>query len=240
MLISPNNISSIKIDNLPSLKKVLLAASIIIFLAIFSYYYIDRAVAEWTYVNTSKHRLHFIWLYATYLMPLYFVLSPWLVFYIIYRAVKNKPILWWHKVVIIMIFSMGVGLFFNEQLRYIFGRYWPATWFNGNLSWIEHKAYGFTWFKSKHDFKSFPSGHTALIFSFMMVLWWSLSNVSFNNIRKKTYLKFFAIFNSFAVAIGLILMCYHFVSDVLIGGLVGSLNAYFILYGIKKITNTSE
>jgi membrane-associated phospholipid phosphatase len=199
-----------------------------ILLAVFSYYCIDKAVASWTYYNTRDHQWHLIWQYATYLQPMYNIWAPWFIVYLAFRLAFGNCLKSWHGKVLIMIFSMWLALDITDQLRVVFGRYWASTWFHGNLSYIQDNAYGFTWFKSQHEFKSFPSGHTALIFGFMASLWWLIDN-------KK--IKLFALANCLAVAIGLILMCYHFVSDVIIGALVGILCSYLILYVLQKNNN---
>lgn len=217
--------------HLPKIESVIIYTISMIILAILSYYYIDIPVANLSYYYTRISSVHLVWLYATYLQPLYFILSPWFIFYLIVRVILKKPILAWHKIALIMVFSMCLTFLINEQIRYIFGRYWPATWFHGNLSLINNNAYGFTWFKMQKEYQAFPSGHTALIFGAMMPLMWLTSD-------KK--IKWFALFNGLAVGIGLILMCFHFVSDVLIGALVGVVVAYFILYSLKIYNNLRE
>ncbi len=206
---------------LVNIKNILIYSLFVIFLSVLAYNFLDIPVAEWSFYNSRDHRYHVIWKYATYLQPLYYNISPWVFFYIALRICNNKPIKTWHKIFILMVLSMAITLFFNEQLRFIFGRYWPATWYYNNLSWIHHKAYGFNWFESNHSFKSFPSGHTSLIFGFTMVLWW---------LRNDFKTRMFVVVNCLAVALGLILMCYHFVSDVLIGALVGTLVSYITVY----------
>jgi membrane-associated phospholipid phosphatase len=217
--------------NLPRLQNMMVFIVTMIILAVISYYFLDIPIAHYGYYHTRISNKHFLWLYATYLQPLYFIISPWFVFYLIARVMLQKPILTWHKIVILMIFSMSITFFINEQLRFVFGRYWPATWLNGNLSLIEHNAYGFTWFKMQKELQAFPSGHTALIFGFMAPLLW---------LGHSKKIKIFALLNGLAVGLGLILMCYHFFSDVLIGALVGIAVAYFILYSLKKYNNVKR
>ncbi|MBP9721736.1 MAG: phosphatase PAP2 family protein [Gammaproteobacteria bacterium] len=219
--------------SLPNFHKFLIYSFLTIGLAVLSYYFLDRPVAQWTYNNTKFHDWHLIWQYATYLQPMYAYLAPWYVFYFVIQIGKGRniqSIQSWQKILLVMIISMWFTLAVNDQLRVLFGRYWPDTWFHGNLSYIQHKFYGFTWFKMNHEFKSFPSGHTSLIFGFMMALLWQVDNFK---------VKLFAIANCILVGIGLILMCYHFVSDVIIGALVGTICAYTVLYGLK-ISNGSR
>lgn len=218
----------LKSHHLPKIQSIVIYILAMILFSVISYNYLDIPVAKWGYYNTRTSEWHPLWLYGTYLQPLYFILSPWFVFYLIARVMLKKPILTWHKVVIIMIFSMSVTFYINEQIRYVFGRYWPSTWLHGNLSLIHHNAYGFTWFKAAKEFQSFPSGHTALIFGFITPVLWLGHN-------KK--IKIFALANGLAVAIGLILMCFHFLSDIIVGALVGSVVAYFILYSLNIYNN---
>lgn len=209
---------------LPSVERILTFSLVMIITSIVAYHYVDRSVAEWTYYNSRTSPLHFLWQYATYIQPIYYIISPWLTFYIMFSFVQRKPLAQWHKIVLIMLFSMSITILCNEQLRVIFGRLWPSTWFHGNLSWISDRAYGFTWFKMQHEFKSFPSGHTSLMFGLMMPLYWLVPSFK---------MRLFALGNCFLVAVGLILMCYHFVSDVIAAALVGTVTAYLILYGLK-------
>lgn len=224
--------NSCRLDKLPRPRNIIFYSIFIILLATISFNFLDKSVADWGYYNTRTSSYHYIWQYATYLQPLYWNASSVYLVYFLVRVYFNKPIELQHKILLLMVISMAFTLIFNEQLRCIFGRYWPSTWFHGNLSWISHKAYGFTWFKLQHEYKSFPSGHTSMIFACMMVLWWLYPG----NIK----IKVFVVANCLAVAIGLILMCYHFLSDVLIGSLVGTLVSYFIIYSLSEYCRSNN
>ena len=212
---------------IPSKNKILIYSCLAISLAVLSYLFVDRPVATWTAYNSRVSDWHLLWQYPTHLEPFYYFISPWLVLYFIYELAKHGDQALVRKesrIVFLMIFAMWLSLLISEELRIIFGRHWPTTWFHGNLSYINNNVYGFKWFQSGHEFKSFPSGHTTLICAFMMALYWQVKNIK---------LKVFALVNCFLVAMGLILMCYHFVSDVIIGGLLGSLCAYVVLFGYQ-------
>lgn len=210
---------------LPELKNILYISLAVIILSVVSYYYIDIPVAKWGYYETREHSAHLIWQYATYLAPFYYNSAPWFIFYVIARVIFNRPLESWHKAGLIIIICMAANGILIEQLKYVFGRYWASTWYHGNLSLIQDGKYGFTWFNAQHGYNSFPSGHTAVTFTVMTAAAWQYNNVKFN---------LFAAFNCLAIAAGLILMCYHYVSDILIGGLVGSLVSYFVLYSYQK------
>lgn len=216
------NFNSIK---LPAIKKFIIYSFCMIILAIISYYYIDAPVARWAYDNSRISPFHPLWLNATHLQPIYFIASPWVFIYFAVRVLLNKSLKPSHIKLIVALVCMGITVILNEELRYIFGRHWPSTWYYGNLSLINHGAYGFTWFTSNHGYHSFPSGHTACIFGLMMPIIWLFDNIK---------IKLFALVNCLIVPLGLILMCYHFVSDIVIGSFVGTIVSYLILYALKK------
>src|SRR5215472_15098098 len=98
----------------------------------------------------------------------------------------------------------------NSQLKYAFGRTWPATWIENNPSFIPNGVFGFNPFHGGLGFASFPSGHAAAICSVITVLWWSYPS------WRPIYVACVA-----AVAVGLIGANYHFLSDILSGMFVG-------------------
>jgi membrane-associated phospholipid phosphatase len=47
--------------------------------------------------------------------------------------------------------------------KILFGRYWPKTWINHNLSLIDNNVFGFNWLHGFGNQGSFPSGHSTYI-----------------------------------------------------------------------------
>ena len=99
----------------------------------------------------------------------------------------------------------------KSSLKFAFGRLWPDTWVETNPSFIHDGAYGFNPFHGGPGYASFPSGHTAATCALISVLW-----VLYPKLRPLYALVVLA------VAIGLIGANYHFLSDVIAGGFVGS------------------
>lgn len=107
--------------------------------------------------------------------------------------------------------SLIVAETIKSGLKYVFGRLWPDTWVQSNPSFIHDGAYGFHFFHGGQGYASFPSGHTTVTCALISVLW-----------------IFYPLFRPFyaavvlAVAVGLIGANYHFLSDVIAGGFLGT------------------
>jgi membrane-associated phospholipid phosphatase len=106
--------------------------------------------------------------------------------------------------------SVIVAELTKAQLKLMFGRTWPASWTNGNPSFLRDGVYGFNFFHRGDGYASFPSGHTAVACAVMTVLW------VYYPAWRVLY-----VFGALAVGIGLIGGNYHFLSDVIAGAFVG-------------------
>ena len=107
--------------------------------------------------------------------------------------------------------SLIVGESIKSGLKFIFGRTWPDTWVQNNPSLIHDGAYGFNFFHGGPGYASFPSGHTTVTCAVLSVLW-----ILYPKLRPLYALVVLA------VAVGLIGANYHFLSDVIAGGFVGT------------------
>jgi membrane-associated phospholipid phosphatase len=104
----------------------------------------------------------------------------------------------------------------KELAKLAFGRTWPETWTCGNPSFIRDGAFGFTPFHGGAGWSSFPSGHETLVGAVAGCLW-----VLTPRLRP------FCVVAVLAMAIGLLGADYHWLSDVLAGGLLGWLIGVF-------------
>ena len=111
-----------------------------------------------------------------------------------------------------VLFTFGL----KNELKWIFSRDWPLTWTHNNLSWISNHAYGFQWFQGKllqgNDVTgSFPSGHTAVAFAAFLPI-------------GLIYRRLLPLCIALAIFEGLcmVVMDYHFFSDIVAGGMVGA------------------
>src|SRR6185312_578383 len=82
-----------------------------------------------------------------------------------------KPLAEWQRTLLLACLSLIVAYQFRSSIGSLFGRYWPETWHDDNLSLIGTGTYGFKWFPTPNDIGSFPSGHATRILSFAGV-WW--------------------------------------------------------------------
>lgn len=111
-------------------------------------------------------------------------------------------------------FLCSLSIIFTEaiknSLKYIFGRTWPETWIDNNLSYIRDGVYGFHFLHGGTAYQSFPSGHMATVCAIVPVLW----------VRYPRFRTFYAIA---VVIVGTLLVGgnYHFLSDVIAGAFIG-------------------
>lgn len=117
----------------------------------------------------------------------------------------------WGVVGLLCSISLLVTELTKSQLKYVFGRTWPETFVQNNPSFIRDGVFGFNFFHGGAGYASFPSGHTAAICALVSVLWivWP----------KGRPLYALAVL---AVVIGLTGADYHFLSDMIAGGFLGT------------------
>jgi membrane-associated phospholipid phosphatase len=105
-------------------------------------------------------------------------------------------------------------------LKIIFGRYWPKTWLNHNLSLISNGVYGFDWGQGFNNQGSFPSGHSSYTAYCIVVLCALLPRF--------TYLWLLILF---ILPLSLIILDYHFLGDCLAGVGLGVTSAWWLIKG---------
>jgi membrane-associated phospholipid phosphatase len=176
-------------------------------MVIICYFWVDKPVVYFTYSHHLQDYRVFYWIQ---LIPeAFWVLTP-----IIYVVLLIR----WHfgygdyhdKFALTLISALLITVAFEDQLKFVFGRYWPDTYVENNLSLLKDNAYGFNWFHAGKGFRSFPSGHSATIFATMTVVW-----------RFYPRLRWLAVVLCSLVIIGLTGMRYHFISDMIAGACVG-------------------
>jgi membrane-associated phospholipid phosphatase len=185
-------------------------------LVLLCYLFVDRPVAF--YVHNQGFANYPVLQWLTYPPP---VLQAWTPVALAALAVRRAygPFHRWERAVMAACVGMVLADQFRETLSYAFGRYWPETWIDNNPSLIRDGAYGFHPFHGGTAYGSFPSGHTARTLAVAAVVWiayprWRLA----------------CVLVSAAVAVGLLGMDYHFVGDVIAGGVVGGIVGAYTAY----------
>ncbi len=125
-------------------------------------------------------------------------------------SLSGRPLLKIQIVALLCSISLTMAEAIKNQLKFIFGRTWPDTWFQNNPSFIHDGAYGFNLFHGGVEYASFPSGHSAVTCAVISVLW-----IYYPKLRS------IYLFVFLAVAIGLMGANYHFLSDIIAGAFVG-------------------
>jgi len=171
--------------------------------------FVDRPVAFFVYHQRFSDMAVLKWL--TYPPPILQAWTPAALAALMVRRAWG-PFCRWELAILTASVSMVVADQFRESLAYVFGRYWPETWIDSNPSLIQNGAYGFHPFHGGSAYGSFPSGHATRTFALTSIIW-------------STYPRWrgVAAMASAAVAVGLLGMNYHFVSDVIAGSFLGSI-----------------
>jgi membrane-associated phospholipid phosphatase len=177
------------------------------------YFWIDRAVAFFVYHHHINKIEAFRWL--TYPPP---EMQNWSALILVMLLLRRAwgPFLHWQKVLLVACVSLIVADDFRISLGDVCGRYWPDTWTHDNPSLIGTGAYGFHPFQRGDDVGSFPSGHACRILGFGVV--WMIAVPGSRVIT---------IVLCAPMLVSLVLMNYHFVSDVIAGSVLGAMIATY-------------
>ena len=189
------------------LKKISIGFVLTAISVVISYLFLDRPIAFWMYAHPLSLYPCFEWItyiavgigaVMAFCLPVFAVISI------------SRPLKKIEKIVFISSLSLAVTIFLKDIAKLIFGRYWIQTWIDQNPSLISNGAYGFHFLQAGSEYGSFPSGHTAIVCSSMTFLWFFAPKW-----------RFIAILLVFLEVLGLIVMDYHFLSDILAGAFLG-------------------
>jgi membrane-associated phospholipid phosphatase len=180
-----------------------------------AYVFLDRPLALFAFGNFHESRgpfvaiTHFLdWMEAAAVASL--VWAGWMVAR--GRAFGTSGLIAL-RTTLALFLAMGA----KELAKLGFGRTWPETWTGGNPSFIRDGAFGFSPFHGGAGWSSFPSGHETLVCAVAGCLW-----VLAPRLRPAS------VVAVLAMAIGLLGADYHWLSDVLAGGLLGWLIGVFV------------
>jgi membrane-associated phospholipid phosphatase len=184
------------------------AFAVVVAAVIVSYFVIDRPLSFFAHQHLVPHKIFVV---LTYIPEAFAATSCTILAVLGIAYLSGWRLTRWQKVAMVWAVSVLVTSAIKNQLKLVFGRTWPETWTHNNPSLIRDGAYGFNPFRVGAGFESFPSGHTAAICAAMTVLW-------------ICYPRFRVLYGVLiaAVVVGLIGANYHFLSDIIAGGFVGT------------------
>ncbi|MDI9849354.1 phosphatase PAP2 family protein [Rhodoblastus sp. 17X3] len=180
-----------------------------------AYVFLDRPLALFAFGNFHESRgpfvaiTHFLdWMEAAAVASL--VWASWMV-------ARGKPFGGKGLIALRTTLALFLAMGAKELAKLAFGRTWPETWTGGNPSFIRDGAYGFSPFHGGAGWSSFPSGHETLVCAVAGCLW-----VLTPRLRP------LCVVAALAMAVGLLGADYHWLSDVLAGGLMGWMIGVFV------------
>jgi membrane-associated phospholipid phosphatase len=200
------------------LRRTVVALAACAVLVATAYWLVDRPVALFVHEHQAERPAALHWL-AEIAMALNALAPVVVVLAVLKRA--WAPLTRLDRTLLAAALSLMVAVAFEYYLKFLFGRYWPATWVDNNPSLIRDGAYGFHPFHFGSAYGSFPSGHTARTFAVLSVVW-----IAYPRWR------WLCVIGCAAVMIGLVGMNYHFVGDTIggafLGAVTGSYTARFL------------
>ena len=198
------------------LRRTIITTVLCIVAVLVCYFWVDRPVAFFVYHHHIGKFQLFRWL--TYPPP---EIQNWSALVLTILMVRRAwgPFLLWQKTLFIACLSLIVADDFRISLGDVFGRYWPNTWTHDNSSLIGTGTYGFHPFQRGDDVGSFPSGHAARILGFATVWWIAMP-------RNRTVQILIVVLGA-SMLVSLVAMNYHFVSDLIAGGVLGGIIAMY-------------
>jgi membrane-associated phospholipid phosphatase len=187
-----------------------------IILCVFSYEFIDQPVAFWVF-NDGVNKIPLL-KKLTYLPVVLVGLALVAYAFLFIRFCLNR---YDHldQLSFLTVNAMASTHLLKSVLKIVFARYWPMTWIRNNPSLIHDGVYGFKWLQMGSNYGAFPSGHSAMMAAGMVAL-----SLGYPKLR------WFFVFLWLLVAVGLVGMNYHFVSDVIGGAALGASVTYSIQY----------
>jgi membrane-associated phospholipid phosphatase len=174
-------------------------------------------VREWAHLPPSVASSFHGWVAVLDLIPL---ITAWAPVFVIGAFFLPEGRL--RDVLLLSGASVLVTYVLKNDLKWAFHREWPFLWSADHSTWHLNPANGFHPFAEKFSAASdgigaFPSGHTAVIFAFL---------VPFMIVYPR--LRIPCLVAAFSLGLILILLGVHYLGDVLAGGLLGATCALMI------------
>ena len=185
-------------------------------LTLLSIHFFDRNIAEFMHHYSEPNLLFYSFSKIPLLLE---ILAAGIVLVSFHQRYQLRLVHIRKLIILVAVIASGVRV----GAKVVFGRTWPETWTNDNLSWITHGVESFHPFSLSNSFHSFPSGHALLTFAFASLFWHFAPKY-----------KLVWLFSMVAVMIGQVGQNYHYLGDVLAGALIGTLLSHLIINGYAR------
>lgn len=191
----------------------------IVIAAITSYVFFDLPIA--IYIHSLKNgSVNKVFKIITELGRSGWILIPSFLIFIIFRRKKEKFAQW----ALYLFCAVAISGIIVDIIKVIIGRFRPKIYFRDGL-------YGFDFFHIDYEYLSFPSGHSATALSAMIAfsIFWPKFRIHF-------------LFAGVVIALSRVVINSHYLSDVLIGSLIGALTSILLyhLYFKGKIDRATQ
>lgn len=133
-----------------------------------------------------------------------------LLLYFHIKNIKDK-----RNLLLIGIIAQAAAAISIQILKYLYCRARPYYFF-----FNKYKENGFLFFCNNKDFTSFPSGHSAGVWGFIICMFFVFKDYK--------YIKFLSLLGVI-VSLSRMLLSMHYLSDVIAGGLIGSIVVYCVM-----------
>ena len=193
-----------------SLRQWLCALALTGLAIVISFYWFDRRIALFVH-NQLPHGTPKVAEPLTYIPdPLIWIAA---ITFVVLGLVglKGRSLSKMQSVLLVCSVSLIVAETIKSELKFVFGRTWPESWYQNNPSFISDGIYGFNWFHGGQAYASFPSGHMAAVCAVISVFW-------------IYYPQLQVIYLTIVLAIlaGLVGADFHFLSDCIAGAFLGA------------------
>ena len=193
-----------------SLRQWLYALALTALAIVISFYWVDRNIALFVH-NRLPHGTPKVAEPLTHIPnPLIWIAA---IAFVVLGLVglKGRSLSKIQSVILICSVSLIVAETIKNELKLVFGRTWPETWYQNNPSFISDGVYGFNWFHGGQGYASFPSGHMTAVCAVISVFWIYYPQL------QVIYLTIVL-----AVLAGLVGADFHFLSDCIAGAFLGA------------------
>ncbi|MCG6946725.1 MAG: phosphatase PAP2 family protein [Deltaproteobacteria bacterium] len=181
-------------------KIILISFPIVVLFCVVGYFFFDLPIAEYCNSVFSNIKIRRVLKDISKLGIATFYLIFSAVIFLFFRFIRKRAL--WSNRGLFVFLSISLSGVLILIIKFIFGRYRPKMFFKEQL-------YGFEFFQLKGKITSLPSGHATTIVALMLSLYF---------ISPKYRVIYFII--AFVVVISRVLVCHHYVTDVVVGSYV--------------------